>query len=182
MKKVINQFKGLSKKKQAILLAILCIIIIILAILISFLFFKPESKGNNGTDQSNNVVENKVSTDEATEMYNNVTKDCSGALVFDLKEGDKVDIENINDYSSACKTNDYYSKMIGYTYDKDGNVIIHVNVLKKVDNKLFDLNDNEVATFSEDTVKESLNKGTTYEYVYKEENDSYRLIEVKLMK
>ena len=72
--------------------------------------------------------------------------------------------------------------MIGYTYDKDGNVIIHVNVLKKVDNKLFDLNDNEVATFSEDTVKESLNKGTTYEYVYKEENDSYRLIEVKLMK
>ena len=182
MKKVINQFKGLSKKKQAILLAILCIIIIMLAILILFLFFKPESKGNNGTDQSNNVVENKVSTDEATEMYNNVTKDCSGALVFDLKEGDKVDIENINDYSSACKTNDYYSKMIGYTYDKDGNVIIHVNVLKKVDNKLFDLNDNEVATFSEDTVKESLNKGTTYEYVYKEENDSYRLIEVKLMK
>lgn len=182
MKKVINQFKGLSKKKQAILLVILCIIIIMLGILISFLFFKPESKGNNGADQSNNVVENKVSTDEATEMYNNVTKDCSGALVFDLKEGDKVDIENINDYSSACKTNDYYSKMIGYTYDKDGNVIIHVNVLKKVDNKLFDLNDNEVATFSEDTVKESLNKGTTYEYVYKEENDSYRLIEVKLMK
>lgn len=182
MKKVINQFKGLSKKKQAILLAILCIIIIMLGILISFLFFKPESKGNNGVDQSNNVVENKVSTDEATEMYNNVTKDCSGALVFDLKEGDKVDIENINDYSSACKTNDYYSKMIGYTYDKDGNVIIHVNVLKKVDNKLFDLNDNEVATFSEDTLKESLNKGTTYEYVYKEENDSYRLIEVKLMK
>lgn len=182
MKNVINQFKGLSKKKQAILLAILCIIIIMLGILISFLFFKPGSKENNGTDQSNNVVENKVSTDEATEMYNNVTKDCSGALVFDLKEGDKVDIENINDYSSACKTNDYYSKMIGYTYDKDGNVIIHVNVLKKVDNKLFDLNDNEVATFSEDTVKESLNKGTTYEYVYKEENDSYRLIEVKLMK
>ncbi len=182
MKKVINQFKGLSKKKQAILLAILCIIIIMLGILISLLFFKPESKGNNGTDQSNNVVENKVSTDEATEMYNNVTKDCSGALVFDLKEGDKVDIENINDYSSACKTNDYYSKMIGYTYDKDGHVIIHVNVLKKVDNKLFDLNDNEVAPFSEDTVKESLNKGTTYEYVYKEENDSYRLIEVKLMK
>ena len=173
MKKVINQFKGLSKKKQAILLAILCIIIIMLGILISFLFFKPESKGNNGTDQSNNVVENKVSTDEATEMYNNVTKDCSGALVFDLKEGDKVDIENINDY---------YSKMIGYTYDKDGHVIIHVNVLKKVDNKLFDLNDNEVAPFSEDTVKESLNKGTTYEYVYKEEIDSYRLIEVKLMK
>lgn len=182
MKKVINNFKGLPKKTQVILLAILCVIVIMICVLVSLLFFKPEPKTSKDNDQSNNVIENKVSSDEATEMYNNVTKDCSGALVFDLKEGDKVEIDNINDYSSACKTNDYYSKMIGYTYDREGNVIIHVNVLKKVNNKLYDLNDNEVADFSEDTVKESLNKGTTYEYVYKEENDSYRLIEIKLMK
>ena len=51
--------------------------------------------------------------------------------------------------------------MIGYTYD---------------------LKDNEVAEFSENTVKEPLNKGTTYECIYKEENGSYHLIEVKLMK
>ena len=72
--------------------------------------------------------------------------------------------------------------MIGYTYDLDGNVVIHVNILKKINDKLYDLKDNEVAEFSENTVKESLNKGSTYEYIYKEENGSYRLIKVKLMK
>ena len=181
MKKIINDFKRLTKKTKAILGAILCIIIIMICVLVSLLFFKPEPRINNDNTQSNDITENKVSSDEATEMYNLVTKDCSGALVFDLKEGEIVRIDNINDYSNACKTNDYYSKMIGYTYDYDGNVIIHVNVLKKANNKLYDLNDNYVAEFSEDTVKESLNKGTTYEYVYKEENDNYRLIEIRLM-
>ncbi len=132
-----------------------------IGILISLLFSKSEKRNNSAENKATNVIENKVSADEAINMYNDITKDCTGALVFNLKEGEQVDIENINDYTSACKTNDYYSKMIGYTYD---------------------LKDNEVAEFSENTVKESLNKGTTYEYIYKEETGSYRLIEVKLMK
>lgn len=153
-----------------------------IGILISLLFSKSEKRNNSAENEATNVIENKVSADEATNMYNDITKDCTGALVFDLKEGEQVDIENINDYTNACKTNDYYSKMIGYTYDLDGNVVIHVNILKKINDKLYDLKDNEVAEFSENTVKESLNKGTTYEYIYKEETGSYRLIEVKLMK
>ena len=153
-----------------------------IGILISLLFSKSEKRNNSAKNEATNVIENKVSADEATNMYNDITKNCTGALVFDLKEGEQVDIENINDYTSACKTNDYYSKMIGYTYDLDGNVVIHVNILKKINDKLYDLKDNEVAEFSENTVKESLNKGTTYEYIYKEENGSYRLIKVKLMK
>ena len=153
-----------------------------IGILISLLFSKSEKRNNSAKNEATNVIENKVSADEATNMYNDITKNCTGALVFDLKEGEQVDIENINDYSSACKTNDYYSKMIGYTYDLDGNVVIHVNILKKINDKLYDLKDNEVAEFSENTVKESLNKGSTYEYIYKEENGSYRLIKVKLMK
>lgn len=153
-----------------------------IGILISLLFSKSEKRNNSANNEATNVIENKVSADEATNMYNDITKNCTGALVFDLKEGEQVDIENINDYTSACKTNDYYSKMIGYTYDLDGNVVIHVNILKKINDKLYDLKDNEVAEFSENTVKESLNKGTTYEYIYKEENGSYRLIKVKLMK
>lgn len=132
-----------------------------IGILISLLFSKSEKRNNSAENKATNVTKNKVSADEAINMYNDITKDCTGALVFNLKEGEQVDIENINDYTSACKTNDYYSKMIGYTYD---------------------LKDNEVAEFSENTVKESLNKGTTYEYIYKEETGSYRLIEVKLMK
>ena len=153
-----------------------------IGILISLLFSKSEKRNNSAKNEATNVIENKVSADEATNMYNDITKDCTGALVFDLKESEQVDIENINDYTSACKTNDYYSKMIGYTYDLDGNVVIHVNILKKINDKLYDLKDNEVAEFSENTVKESLNKGSTYEYIYKEENGSYRLIKVKLMK
>lgn len=153
-----------------------------IGILISLLFSKSEKRNNSAKNEATNVIENKVSADEATNMYNDITKNCTGALVFDLKEGEQVDIENINDYTSACKTNDYYSKMIGYTYDLDGNVVIHVNILKKINDKLYDLKDNEVAEFSENTVKESLNKGSTYEYIYKEENGSYRLIKVKLMK
>lgn len=182
MKKLVKQIKELPKKTKVILVIILCLIIVMIGVLLSLLFTKSEKQNNSGENEATNVIENKVSADEATNMYNDITKDCTGALVFNLKEGEQVDIENINDYTSACKTNDYYSKMIGYTYDLDGNVVIHVNVLKKINDKLYDLKDNEVAEFSENTVKESLNKGTTYEYIYKEENDSYRLIEVKLMK
>lgn len=161
MKKLFKQIKEIPKKTKAFLGIILCLIIVMGGILISLLFSESEKRNNSAENEATNVIENKVSADEATNMYNDITKDCTGALVFDLKEGEQVDIENINDYTSACKTNDYYSKMIGYTYD---------------------LKDNEVAEFSENTVKEPLNKGTTYECIYKEENGSYHLIEVKLMK
>ena len=182
MKKLFKQIKEIPKKTKAFLGIILCLIIVMIGILISLLFSKSEKRNNSAENKATNVIENKVNADEATNMYNDITKDCTGALVFDSKEGEQVDIENINDYTSACKTNDYYSKMIGYTYDLDCNVVIHVNILKKINDKLYDLKDNEIAGFSENTVKESLNKGTTYEYIYKEENGSYNLIEVKLMK
>ncbi len=182
MKKLFKQIKEIPKKTKAFLGIILCLIIVMGGILISLLFSESEKRNNSAENEATNVIENKVSADEAINMYNDITKDCTGTLVFNLKEGEQVDIENINDYTSAYKINDYYSKMIGYTYDLDGNVVIHVNILKKINDKLYDLKDNEVAEFSENTVKESLNKGTTYEYIYKEENGSYRLIEVKLMK
>ena len=81
-----------------------------------------------------------------------------------------------------CRTDDnYYSKMIGYTYDLDGNVVIHVNILKKEENTLKKLNDDVVGEYSSDTINEMLNMGTTYEYIYTGNDGNYTLSDVRLM-
>ena len=63
----------------------------------------------------------------------------------------------------------------------ENNVIIHVNVLKKDGSKLYKLDNTFVADYSEETLDDSLNFGTTYEYVYQNNGDTYKLIRVQLM-
>lgn len=178
-----EQMQKLKEKiianKKIILVVLGILIMIILFILLMLGVLKNENKKE--FESGSHDIYNKVSVDEAEQLYDDVTKDCTGALVFDLKPGENVKIDNMNDYTTACKSDNYYSKMIGYTYDLDGNVVIHVNILKKEENTLKKLNDDVVGEYSSDTINEMLNMGTTYEYIYTGNDGNYTLSDVRLM-
>lgn len=144
---------------------------------------KDKGKTNDKVDSglTDNVVIQQVSTEKAESMYKELTEKCTGALVWNLKLGEEVEIKDLEN-SNACQNDGHYSKMIGYTYDKSSNVIIHVNVLKKENDQLFKLNGEKVADFSEEKLNDLLDYGTTYEYVYKKNGDNYKLSKVELMK
>ncbi len=141
-------------------------------------------KGKNPTSEepmTDGTIEQPVEPEEAISMYEEMADTCSGAHVWDLKEGDVIHIDDIQTMNT-CKTDNYYSKMIGYTYDLEENLIIHENILKKVDNKLYKMDDTFVADYTEETLNDSLDFGTTYEYKYEKLGEgNYKLSEVKLM-
>lgn len=173
----------MKNNKKIIILILVGVLAITVGVSCLFLL-KPSKKNKDSSNKDTQITDNKiiqdVSPDKAESMYGELTEKCTGALVWDLKPGDEVTIDNL-DNSNACKTNDHYSKMIGYTYDKDNNVIIHVNLLKKVDNKLYKLDDTFVGDFSESDLNDLLDKGTTYKYIYVKNDKNYKLSKVELM-
>lgn len=121
----------------------------------------------------------KVSPKQANEMYASLTKNCEGALIWGLKVGDKIEIKNLSD-TSACKNDNYFSKMVAYSYNSIG-VTLYVNVLKKEQDNLYKLDGTIVSKYHESTLKESLDKGTTYIYTFQKEKEKYKLVQVELM-
>ncbi len=144
-------------------------------------FLPKNTSQNEPVINDNKPVEEieEVEPSKAREMYEETISSCSGALVWDLKVGDIIQIKDKP--KNVCKNENYYSKMVGYTYDTYGNVIIHVNVLKKVGTELRKLDDTFVDQYNEDELDLILNHGTTYEYVYQKDGEAYKLIEVHLM-
>lgn len=141
------------------------------------LVFGKKDKEQTGDSQ----IPNQVSPEQVEEMFSSVTDNCTGALVWDIKLGETVDLGDVTDYTTSCKTDNYYSKMVGYTYDLSDNVILHVNVLKKVDNNAYKLDDTLIGEFAEDNLSDLLDAGTTYIYTYNKDGNSYKLAKVELM-
>lgn len=171
------------KNKKIIILSIVGILVIIAGVSGAFLLTANKKNKDNkkpDTQVTDNKIIQDVNPDKAESMYEELTEKCTGALVWNLKPGDEVAIDNL-DNSTACKTNDHYSKMIGYTYDKDKNVVIHVNLLKKVNNNLYKLDDTFVGEFKEETLNDLLDLGTTYKYLYTKNGKNYKLSKVELM-
>lgn len=170
-----------NKKK---LIVIICIAVLAAGIgagvylLVNSKNLEKANDGSNTTSDTTPVTE--VAPEEAESMYSGLVSDCSGALVWDLKEGDSVTIDNLGS-TDACKNDNYYSKMIGYSYDDKGGVTVYVNVLKKEDNKLYKIDGTYVADYSEDTLSASLEKGTTYIYTYVKSGDIFKVASVQLM-
>ena len=120
-----------------------------------------------------------VEPEEAEGMYQELTQNCTGALVWNLEVGDKIAITDLST-TEACKNEDYYSKMIGYTYNDLG-VVLHVNVLKRTGNSVYKLDDTYVGEYDENNIDTLLESGTTYEYTFVQKEDRYELTEVSLM-
>lgn len=148
------------------------------------LLLNSKNKSKQNDKQKNQITDNKiiqdVSPNKAEEMYDELTEKCTGVLIWDLKPGDEVTIDRL-DNTNACKKDDHYSKMIGYTYDKDRNVIIHVNVLKKQENNLYKLDNTFIGEFNEEKLNDLLDYGTTYKYIYQKNKENYKLSKVELM-
>lgn len=165
------------EKRKMIVIVVGIAILLVVVIGGGFLIFGKK----NDPEINNPDIPNEVSPEEAENLYGNLTKDCSGALVWDISIGDSVVIENIEDYKTSCKTENFYSKMIGYSYDEYSNVILHVNVLKKVENNVYKLDDTMIGEYVEENISELLERGTTYVYTYNKDGEIYKLSKVELM-
>ena len=161
-------------KKIIVVVSILLLIIIGGAVL---LFHELE---RTPKDQIlDNEIIQKVEPEEAQNMYNILTAECKGALVWNLTVGEIIEIDDLSN-TNACHNDNYYSKMIGYTYNDIG-VVIHVNVLEKKENSLYKLDNTYVGEYNDETLDIFLDQGTTYEYVFEEQEKGYQLVSVKLM-
>ncbi len=127
-----------------------------------------------------------LTPDDMFESNNTSTKrnikECTGALTWGLKLGDKVKIENLNNYYNTCVSNNYYLKMQSYTYDNYGNIILYMNIGKQLNDSLYDLEDNRIGTFNEQTINSLLSLGTTYAYTFQIEDNIYQLIAMEWVK
>ena len=172
----------MDKKKLWILVGSGILVVLVVILVVVFVFLRKDQTVDIPDEPiGDEHVIQPVEPDQAIHMYEETTKTCDGVLVWDLQVGDTVPVDNMNAVSGACQKDNYYSKMIGYTYDLENNVIVHVNVLKNEDSKLYKLDHTFVADYSEETLDDSLNFGTTYEYVYQKDGENYKLIRVQLM-
>lgn len=167
-------------QKRIFLIIIAVIIVILIAILVGYFFLKDqkEENPNNEPINSNEIIQ-EVEPEEAEGMYQELTQNCTGALVWNLEVGDKTAITDLST-TEACRNEDYYSKMIGYTYNDLG-VVLHVNVLKRTGNSVYKLDDTYVGEYDENNIDTLLESGTTYEYTFVQKEDRYELTEVSLM-
>ncbi len=74
-----------------------------------------------------------------------------------------------------CEEN-YVTKLYGYSGTDNLEVDVMAGYVK--DGKVYDLNDNEIGTYSEDDINSILDKGTMQVYNYKKINDNYKLTSV----
>ena len=174
--------KKTLKEKKITVLVVGIFLVVVVIVGGAILLFSPDQEENPNTPAPTEPNSDEISVDQAEQIYEDLTKDCTGALTWNLSIGDKVPIENLEDYTTACKTENYYSKMIGYTYDASGNIILHVNVLKRTDNNVYNLEDELIGTYDDTTINTLLDLGTTYAYTYQNNGENYQLIAVEWVK
>ena len=74
-----------------------------------------------------------------------------------------------------CDKREYVSKLYGYSYDSDGNVQMDVMEGYTENNKVYNLEGEEIGEYSKDTLNAVLDKGTLKTYHYERDGDNYNL-------
>ena len=74
-----------------------------------------------------------------------------------------------------CDKREYVSKLYGYSYDSDGNVQMDVMEGYTENNKVYNLEGEEIGEYSKDTLNDVLDKGTLKTYNYERDGDNYNL-------
>ncbi len=85
---------------------------------------------------------------------------------------DKI-YEEIKDNNGTDK--EYVSKLYGYTYDENKNVVVNTKEGYTENGKLYDLDGKEIGEYKEENLKKDLDKATFKTYNYKNENGKYIL-------
>lgn len=83
--------------------------------------------------------------------------------------------DGITRSKASCEEN-YVSKLYGYSGTNDLELDIMAGYVK--DGKVYDLNDKEIGTYSEDDLNKVLDSGTMQVYNYKKVNGDYKLVSV----
>ena len=104
------------------------------------------------TNKKENIV---VNYDEVETLYDNLEK---------------------TECTENCDERKYVSKLYGYSYDRDGNVQMDVMEGYTENNKVYNLDDEEIGDYSKDTLNDVLDKGTLKTYHYEKNSDNYKLI------
>ncbi len=87
--------------------------------------------------------------------------------------GDKITREK----TDSCDTK-YVSKLFGYSYSND-QLLVDVKFGYVKDDKVYNLASEEIGNYSENTLNDVLDKGTSKTFVYDKSNKSYYLSGVK---
>ena len=74
-------------------------------------------------------------------------------------------------------TKQYVSKLYGYSYDEEGNIVMQVREGYIENNKVYDLEGNELGDYTEEELNSILDKATLKTYNYTKENNNYKLNE-----
>ena len=69
----------------------------------------------------------------------------------------------------------YVSKLYGYTYDDNENIVMQVKEGYIENNKVYDLDGKELGDYTEETLNKLLDNGTLKTYNYTKENGDYTL-------
>ena len=72
-------------------------------------------------------------------------------------------------------TREYVSKLYGYTYDDNENIVMQVKEGYIENNKLYDLEGKELGDYNKYTINTLLDKGTSKTYNYTKDNGDYKL-------
>lgn len=159
---------------------ILLILLLILIPIGTFLFYKYQMNSkeieNNQQETTGNIEKDNMS-EKVERIYNELAGKCDGTFIWDRKE-EEIVINKIIE-KEACQKENYYSKLIGYTYDKEENLILHVTVLQRKKDKLYKLNEELVGEYTSETLNELLDNGSVYEYIYKKNSSKYNLWKVR---
>ena len=93
-----------------------------------------------------------------------------------IYEGYKYTLKENITRKKAKTDKNYVTKIFGYSGNEKLEVDIMAGYIK--DNKVYDLNDKEIGTYSEEDINTILDKGTMQIYNYKKINDNYKLVSV----
>lgn len=95
--------------------------------------------------------------------YQEMIANCSGTYLFDLKIGEKLNLEEIP--KTNCHSENVYSKINGYANYND-KVEIYVNVLEVNENKIYDLNHKYLGDYNESNLNEYYLSGSVLLYTF----------------
>ena len=93
-----------------------------------------------------------------------------------IYEGYKYTLKENITRKKAKTDKNYVTKIFGYSGSENLEVDIMAGYIK--DNKVYDLNDKEIGTYSEEDINTILDKGTMQIYNYKKINDNYKLVSI----
>ena len=93
-----------------------------------------------------------------------------------IYEGYKYTLKENITRKKAKTDKNYVTKIFGYSGTDNLEVDVMAGYVK--DGKVYDLNDNEIGTYSEDDINSILDKGTMQVYNYKKINDNYKLVSI----